>query len=77
MGAANTRLSAGGVPSLLRSFETTWSFPGSFRINPGATGLLVVRPRPPRCAIPVTSASNLVIAATYIAAPSLTPVPPT
>jgi hypothetical protein len=77
MGAANLRLTAGGVPSLLRSYEATYTFPGSVRVNPGATGLLVVRPRPSRCAVPAASAANVVIAATYIAAPSLVPVPPT
>lgn len=77
MGNANLRLTAGGVPALLRSYDATFAFPGSVRINPGATGLTVVRPRPRRCAVPVGSTANVVIVATYIAAPSLVPVPPT
>ncbi|MFZ5818196.1 MAG: hypothetical protein ACOY93_23335 [Bacillota bacterium] len=77
MGAANTRLTAGQVPALLRSYDISLTFPGSIRVLPGAAGLLVTRPRPRRCLTPLRREANIRIEATYIAAPSLVPVPPT
>ena len=77
MGAANVRLTAGNVPALLRSYEIALAFPGSVRVLPGASGLLVKRPRPPRCLIPRVNGADVRIEATYIAAPSLVPVEPT
>lgn len=76
-GLTNLRLRAGAVPAMLRSYDITYTFPGTFLINPGANGIFVVRPTPPRCALPTPSAANIVIAATYSAAPALIPVPPT
>ncbi|MFZ5825221.1 MAG: hypothetical protein ACOY94_12910 [Bacillota bacterium] len=77
MGAANLRLTTANVPALLRSYEMTLAFPGSVRVLPGASGLLVRRPRPPRCLIPLISEANVRIEATYIAVPSVVPVEPT
>lgn len=77
MGAANVRLTAGNVPALLRSYDISLAFPGSARVLPGANGLLISRPRPNPCLMPLVREANIRIEATYIAAPSLVPVPPT
>lgn len=76
MGAANLRLTAAGAPALLRSYDLTLIFPGTFRVCPGNAGLAVIRPRS-AMATRQGDGASIRINANYIAAPTLVPVPPT
>ncbi len=75
MATANSRLAAVNAPTLMREFELILDFPGSVRVAPGVTGVCVKRPAA-RCALPGGVGSSIRVEATYIAAPSLVPVPP-
>lgn len=77
MATANGRLAAGGAPALMRQFDLGLEFPGAVRLLPCAAGVCIIRPRH-RCvtACGAGGRSTVRIQATYIAAPSLVPVPP-
>lgn len=78
MGTANERLTAGGVPTLLRTFEMGLAFPGVVSICPEESELLVRRPR--RSVVVVghgaKGGASIRLTAGYIAAPALVPTPP-
>lgn len=78
MGTANQRLTSGGVPSLLRTFEMGLTFPGGVQVCPGEGELLVRRPRRAMSmgGQGAGGGSSITITAGYIAAPALVPSPP-
>lgn len=80
MATSNQRLRAGLAPAMLQRFELTLDFSAGVCVAPGDATLLlqrVSRPNPQMTAMLPRVASNVTVNATYIAAPSLVPVPPT
>lgn len=79
-GAANSRLAACCVPALLREFTMGLQFDAAFTVTADAGTLLLSRPRRPNPqmqAMMRNFQAGVTVSATYIAAPSLQPVPPT
>jgi hypothetical protein len=79
-GAANNRLAAGCAPALLREFTVELRFDAGFTVADDAATLLLTRPRRPNAQMQAMMRSfqaGVTVNATYIAAPSLQPVPPT
>lgn len=79
-GTANARLLVCNAPALLREFSVELKFDSGFAVTPDAGALLLTRPHRPNPqmqAMMRTFAAGVTVQATYIAAPSLQPVPPT
>lgn len=79
-GAANTHLTASSAPALLREFSLELRFDAAFTVPEGACTLLLTRPSRPNPQLQAmmrTTSAGVTVQATYIAAPSLQPVPPT
>lgn len=80
MGSANQRLAAAGAPALLQQFALSLTFQAGFSVPADDQTLRftqVARPNAQMMALMKTQSNNVSITATYIAAPGLTPVPPT
>ena len=80
VGTANTRLAAGCVPALLREFTVGLQFNAAVTVTADASTLLLSRPsrpNPQMQAMMRNGQAGVTVSATYIAAPSLQPVPPT
>jgi hypothetical protein len=80
MGLANRRLAATGAPALLQQVVVTLDFNASFQVAPGDVTLLFgsfSKPNAQLTAMMSNAKTNSTIEATFIAAPSLVPVPPT
>lgn len=79
MAAANVRLAAAGAPALLREFSLALRLDASFQVPEGQGTLKlngVSRRDQQMQALFREQESNVVVEATYIAAPALTPVLP-
>lgn len=79
MGCANLRLQAANAPALLREFTLGLDFQADFCVPRNACTVVlrnVSRPNGQQAAMMNGSSSNVKIEATFIAAPSLVPVPP-
>lgn len=80
MGLANRRLAATGAPALLQQVVMTLDFDANFQVAPGDATLFFgasSKPNAQLTALMPTANANTSIEATFIAAPSLVPVPPT
>lgn len=78
MGCANLRLRAENAPALLREFTLGVDFEAAFCVPRGACTIVfgnVSRPNAQQAALFKGTPSNVKIEATFIAAPSLVPVP--